>query len=108
MKADWLQLAVFTLATWRIASMLVREKGPWRMFVWIRSRAGIQHEEDGTPYLFPDTTLAGIFSCVWCASVWVAFGWLVLWLVAPVVAIKIALVFAISTGAILIDKSLGN
>lgn len=104
---DPLAFLLFGLATWRISSLLVRERGPFGVFIWIRTRAGIQHEEDGTPYLFPDTTIAGILSCVWCVSVWVAMGWLGLWLIAPLLATKIAAVFAISTGAILVDKWLG-
>lgn len=105
---EFLTFTIFALATWRLSSMLVREKGPWNMFVRIRARAGIQHEEDGTPYLFPDTTLAGILSCTWCLSMWVAFGWLGLWLIAPLLATKIAAVFAISAGAILVDRCTGN
>jgi hypothetical protein len=101
-------LLLFSFAAWRIASLLVREAGPFHVFIWIRERAGIQHEEDGTPYLFPDTFLAGVLSCVLCLSMWVALGWFLFWLAAPGLAIKIAAVFAISTGAILIDRWMGN
>ena len=105
---DLLALVIFGLATWRLSSMLVRERGPWNLFVWIRERAGIGHDDEGHPYMIPDTTITGILSCVWCASMWVALGWLGLWLITPLLATKIAAVFAISTGAILVDRWMGN
>ena len=105
---DILSFAILCMAAWRIASLLVREQGPWRMFVWIRERAGIQHDDKGTPWLIPDNVLAGILSCTWCASVWIGMFWVGFFLISPLLATKIATIFAISTGAILIDKWTGN
>lgn len=99
---------LFSFATWRLASLLVREKGPWDMFVWIRERTGIRHDENKTPYLIPDNVLAGILSCTWCASMWAGMFWVGFFLIVPPLATKIATIFAISTGAILIDKWMGN
>lgn len=104
----FLEFVLLSLAAWRLASMLVREKGPFNMFVWIRERVGIGHDKDGIPYMIPDNVLAGILSCVWCCSMWTGFFWFVAYLVAPLLVIKIATVFAISTGAILVDRFLGN
>ncbi|RPJ28028.1 MAG: DUF1360 domain-containing protein [Chloroflexi bacterium] len=100
--------SLFALATWRLSSMLVRERGPWNLFVWVRERAGIGHDEKGLPYMVPDNVLAGILSCTWCASMWVAFGWFLFFLIAPLLATKIATVFAFSAGAILVDRWMGN
>lgn len=105
---DLTTFLLLSLAAWRIASLLVRETGPFNIFVWVRERVGIGHDEHGVPYMVPDNVFAGVLSCVFCASVWVAGGWLLFWLIVPGVAIKIATVFAISTGAILIDRWLGN
>ena len=105
---NFLLLTLFALATWRLASMLVREKGPWDLFVWVRERAGIGHDETGIPYKIPDNVLAGILSCVWCCSMWAGLGWYLFFLIAPLLAEKIATIFAFSAGAILLDRWMGN
>ncbi len=104
----FLVFCLFSFATWRLASMLVREKGPWDLFVRIRALAGITHDEQGLPIQIPDNVLAGILSCVWCCSIWVALGWFLFFLIVPLLATKIATVFAFSTGAILLDRWMGN
>ena len=101
-------LMIFAMATWRLASLLVRERGPWDVFVWIRTLAGIGHDENKIPYMIPDSMLAGILSCVFCSSMWVALGWLIFFLITPLLAERVAVIFAISAGAILIDRWMGN
>lgn len=70
------QFLVFVLAAWRLSSLILREKGPWDMFVHLRTILG-------------STELgAGVLSCLWCLSVWVGlllaplalwqYGWLIL------------------------------
>lgn len=94
----------FTLATWRLASLLTSEDGPGYFFQKIRELAGITHDEDGNILEIPDTFLAGILSCVWCCSIWVAAGWVFIWLVSPKKARKLSALFAVSAGAIMIDR----
>ena len=98
------EIVIFSLATWRIANMLVNERGPFELFVRIREIANIQHDEDGFPMIIPDNLLAGILSCVWCCSIWVAFGFVLVSLFFPIFTLKFATIFAISAGAILIDR----
>ena len=105
---DFFPFLIFGLASWRVASMFVREKGPFNMFVWIREMVGIQHDENNYPYLFPDNVLADLLSCVWCTSMWAGLFWFLLYLITPLLAIKIATVFAFSTVAIIVDKWVGN
>lgn len=102
------ELVLFSLATWRLASLFVREVGPFKMFVRVRALVGIQHDPMGIPYGYPDNLLAGILSCTWCSSIWIALFWVLFWLITPLTATKIATVFALSAGAILIDKWMGN
>lgn len=58
-----LDLAVLSVASWRLAYMLVREDGPWGVFARLRAA----------------TTFGGLLDCVYCASVWTAAGMLLLW-----------------------------
>lgn len=63
-----LRAVVVGLASWRLASLLVDEEGPGHVFARLRAAVGIP----AGPGELPDSLLAGILSCVWCASVWVA------------------------------------
>lgn len=70
------------LAAWRVASFLVNEDGPFNVSHRLRVRIGWVYDEYGG-ISRPDTFLGGLFSCVWCMSVWTAIGFWVLWQVAP-------------------------
>lgn len=61
MIADLLLVA---LATWRLTSLLLYEDGPWAAFHRLRAWAGVYRGGEMT-------TLAVLFSCVWCMSVWI-------------------------------------
>lgn len=104
----FLEFFLLALAAWRLASMVVRERGPWDMFVWVRERAGIGHDESKVPMVYPDRFFAQLLSCTYCFSMWVGAFWVGFYLIAPLLATKIAAVFALSTAAIVIDKWMGN
>lgn len=98
------EIIIIGLATWRIASMLVHEKGPLNLFERMRTWVGIELMRAGdSPEYYkavPDTFLAQLLDCVWCCSVWVAMGWTALYYFLPALAVWVALPFAISTIAI--------
>jgi hypothetical protein len=96
------EFLIFGLATWRLASLLVNEAGPFDMFIRLRERVGIQHQ-DGVAYLIPDGFLPGVLSCVWCSSVWCAALFVLAWLILPTVALPVALVFAFSAVAVIVE-----
>lgn len=96
-------LIVYVLAVWRIANLFVNERGPADLFLKIRAFAGISMDENGVAIEIPDTFLAGVLSCVWCSSMWIAFFWTALWLLQPEWSLKLAVPFAFSGGAVLID-----
>lgn len=73
-----------------------------RVFVRLREWAGILY--DGS--MIPDTFLAGVLSCVWCASMWVGIFWMGFWLCAPEWSLKIAVPFAFSAMGILIETEI--
>ena len=98
---EWLIL--LSCATWRISSLLYDEAGPWKMFIWLRERLGVLHDEDGTPVGY--SKWAEILECFWCITIWVSLG-----LTIPTALLEgvspwdtILLWLASSTGAILIE-----
>ena len=103
---DITTFTILSLAAWRVSNMFVAEKGPFNLFWKIREWAGVQHNNDGEPFAYPETFLAQLLSCTWCTSVWVGAAWAIAWLLWPVVTLKIAVIFALSAGAILIDNHL--
>lgn len=81
------------LASWRIANMLVNEAGPGDIFEKLRSRAGIK---PGPIEGF----LPGLFSCIYCMSVWTTLLVYLLWSIEPAVVI----ILAAAAIAVLIQK----
>lgn len=100
-----LSLLLLALATWRLSAMISYEVGPWRLFVRLRSIAGIIPDpEDGSPAGWnADSFLAVLFGCLWCVSVWIGAGLLLLVAVWPP-ALWIVGPLALSAGAILIER----
>jgi hypothetical protein len=82
-----LRLLRLILATWRITSLLVQEAGPYHIFARLRD----QHR---------DNEFGKALQCIWCTSVWVAVLMVILDRYCPVLVD----IFAVSTGAILVDK----
>lgn len=101
---DPLALLLFGFATWRLATMIVREDGPFKMFYHLREAAGITHDADRHVFAVPDRFLPGLLSCVWCSSVWIGANWVVLWLLVPKIAVPLAAIFALSALAIGYDR----
>lgn len=98
-----LDFFILGMATWRITSLLVREQGPWNIFERIRELSGIIHDEDGNVLAIPDNFFADVLSCVWCCSIWVAFGWSIVFFIYPVIT-WVAIPFALSSITIFLDK----
>lgn len=96
---------ILSLATWRLASLLYDEAGPWQLFNRVRGLFGIKHDDDG-PVSYPSTFFGDVFQCFWCVSLYTAAmviifaatsmrlnwqEWILLWL-------------ATATGAIVIEQ----
>lgn len=97
-------LLILILATWRLSSLLVDERGPLDVFVRIRELAGIQHDESKKPFLYPERFFAQLLSCIWCISIWVAGGWSLAYYLVGDAVILLALPFALSAGAIILSR----
>lgn len=93
---------ILTLATWRLSSLLVNELGPANIFEHMRTWIGVRYSESGIRY--GENIVAEAFTCVWCLSVWVGLILGLVWTFNGVAATMIAGPFALSGGAILIEK----
>jgi len=95
---DYLILA---MATWRLSNLLVNEDGPGNMFARLRNLAGVQEHFDVQP-----NTVAGVFACIWCMSIWVGAMFGMLWQAWPNATMWLALPLALSAAVIAMDRVL--
>lgn len=84
-----LDLIIITLATWRMAYLLVREDAPFKVMARIRQR----------------TTLGGLLDCIYCSSIWTSLFCFALY-VTPLQPLIV--VFALSGGAMLMHRYTGG
>lgn len=96
---------ILSLATWRITSLLVTEFGPGDIFERLRYRLGVRYDVSG--HRTGNNLIAEAFTCLWCLSVWVGVALATLFLLWPGVT-WLAMPFAFSAAAILIDKAVNH
>jgi len=96
-----LEFVVLALATWRIASLLAQEAGPFDVFPRLRKVTGVTYDADGVPH--GTGVIAEGITCIWCNSMWVGIVVALAWWLAPDIAFWLALPFALSACAVLID-----
>ncbi len=79
------------LASWRVASLVVSEQGPFDIFQRIRIGIfGIEHDDGGRIVAVPDNVFARLVSCVWCFGLWSTPAVYGLWEVEPIIVMVIA------------------
>jgi hypothetical protein len=93
---DYLILA---LATWRLSSLITYESGPFGVFDKFRVAIGVKQGEYGS---YGENELAKGIACLWCNSIWVG-AILTALLALSDLTIWLALPFALSSGAILVE-----
>lgn len=98
------ELIIYGLATWRVASLFVNEGGPGNMFRRIREWTGMEHDDGGVVTVIPDGFFPSLLSCIWCTSLWVSFGWMAFDWISPEVALRLATAFSFSAVAIGYEK----
>lgn len=96
MDDNFFWLCVAALATWRITSILYREKIATPIRRWFGERNDVHTGMES----YPDTFFGKLFSCYWCLSVWVGITVTFIWYGNP----YFLLPFALSALAILIDQ----
>ena len=91
---------VLALATWRIASLLAYEDGPYNILVKFRFKLGIGYDEYANQV--GTSMIAKLFMCVWCLSLWVGLIVTLLYICLQDIALFALLPFALSAVAIII------
>jgi hypothetical protein len=94
------QVVLIGLAAWRLTALLSYERGPFNVFLHLRSLLGFVHDDDGRPDEWPDGVLQSVISCPWCLGLpmaAVAFG---LWQVVPLAVI----VLAVATVVVVVER----
>ena len=88
-----------SLASWRLASLIANEDGPWQMFQRFRQLA----EKWCNKYKFcSELGLHELVTCEWCNSVWIGAGLTLLYLWIGDTILYLALPLALSTVVIII------
>lgn len=95
---------ILALATWRMASLLSKESGPFDIFLKLRKVLGIVHDDDKNVAMIPETFFAQVISCVWCNSIYIGIFWTILFVSLGDLVLLLALPFALSAGAIVVEK----
>ncbi|KKM62837.1 hypothetical protein LCGC14_1517600 [marine sediment metagenome] len=85
-----LELAAAAFATWRLTALLVYDRGPFGIFLRLRERLGIVHDDNGDAVSWPDGGLGRMFTCVWCLSFWTTLAVCVILWVEPYVVMVLA------------------
>jgi len=93
---NFIDLFILGLATWRITSILQREK----IATPLRQRLGEKYDEILQVNTYADTFFGHLIGCFWCVSVWGGVFSVVLYILFPLALLP----FAVSALVILYDK----
>lgn len=98
-------ILVLVLACWRLTSLLVQENGPFKMFAKFRHLIGVRYIQGSTtPY--GTNVIAELLSCAWCCSIWFGATLTIAYFIKPELTVLASLPFALSAGAIIIERIL--
>lgn len=97
-----MDVIILTLAVWRVSNLFVNEDGPFMLFAELRRLAGVTYDFESEP--IAETEPAKLFSCVFCFSVWLGLAVAVAYYFYPLRTYWVCLPFALSAGAIALDR----
>ena len=104
-----IELLILSIAVWRVSHLLLDENGPKDIFGRLRIWAGAEEIlDDGSREVIvspPDGSLAQLFQCIWCLSVWLGMAAAVSYLLCPHATVAVALPFFLSGVAVLIEEA---
>jgi len=99
-------LLILAPATWRLSSLIAREDGPADILSWFRYRVGVRTSTLLVPY--GENSFASGLICVWCNSVWIGMAWAIAYFLFGHVTLWVAMPFAISAFALLLESMIGG
>lgn len=102
---DIVILITLILATWRVSNLLAREEGPLSILATLRYALGVRYAPEPPYEIYGKTVFSKAIICVYCNSVWVGIVFSVLYVIWHPLWF-IALPFALSAGAIMVDEIL--
>ena len=100
-----LHVIILALATWRCASLLAAEDGPFEVFGKLRHVLGVRYDAESNPY--GTNWFAKGVCCVWCNGMWFATLWTIAYIVCKD-SVWVALPLALSAVAIVIQEKVGE
>ncbi len=103
---EFLNLVILAMAITRLSQLVTDEYGLFGIFERLRNLAGVNENKEGGRVDQDEAQsnqLSAILSCIRCASLWIAIGAVIAYYLAPDPVIWIALPFALSEAAIMID-----
>lgn len=117
-ECPFLLILIISTATWRIATLLANERGPFGILDRFRFVVGTRYSDsegriitrysellDDVPLVRHDTTeLAKLVACIWCSTPWIAAGIIIAYLLSGQQVIWCLLPFSVSALAIIIER----
>ena len=106
MELELQHILILALAVYRATSLLSSERGPKELLKRIRLLCGVRYmlDEHGNDIAVADTEIAKLISCPLCLSVWLGAIASALYITLGIVAVWMALPFALSALAIIADS----
>lgn len=99
--AQLVKFILYSFAAWRLAWMLVHERGPGNIFQDIRRHLGVETvNEHGYPDCDDTEPRFGMFCCVFCMSIWTS--------AAVQLTFNPVEILSVSAGALLVDKLINS
>lgn len=98
-------LFVLSLATWRIANLLVNEEGPFEMFDQVRAWFDIRFDAETKEfYLEKPNEIGKMLLCIMCTSIWVAAALTIFYLLAPLLTFWVCVWLSLSAVTCVINR----
>ncbi len=100
-----LDIVILMFATWRLSSLLVdpEDDGPWEIFGKFRHLLGVRRD-DKTGLFYGNNVVAQALMCVFCTSIWVGIAIGMSYIFFPSIVAMASLPFALSAGAIVLER----
>lgn len=101
-------MLVLSLATWRLSNLLVKERGPFACFEWIRARFDLRVDAETKLIYLKDGSrneIGMMLLCPLCTSLWVAGAITLFYLLLPTITYWTCMWLAASAVSCVISQS---